>query len=94
MTSFPEIIGALIPTILLSRLMLWLMRSWDGGYLRILLAHLFSLLVATSIMTMTTGSSLEAFSTYAPAQAVWLLVDLLRRGAGKPEVLKTGLQQD
>jgi hypothetical protein len=36
-------IGAFIPTFLLSRLLLWLLKKWDGGTRKIILVHAVSL---------------------------------------------------
>lgn len=78
-----EIIGALAPTFLVSRLWLWLLRSWDGGLQRYLIAHSGSLLVAILLagMGMADGGAFApamAAVIYAPAQAFWLIVDGLR----------------
>ena len=86
-----EIIGGLLPTFLISRFVLWLMRSWDGGVQRLLVAHSGSLLICILIggMGMADGGAfapMMAFIIYTPAQAIWLIADWLRHRAKKPEV--------
>jgi hypothetical protein len=97
MADLAEWVGALLPTFLISRLMLWLMRSWDGGVRRLIMAHMVALLIATLIggMGMADGGAFaaaKAFMVFAPPQAVWLTADWLRRRAGKPEVINASLQ--
>jgi len=36
MAELGAFVGGLIPTLLISRLLLWLFRSWDGGATRLL----------------------------------------------------------
>lgn len=74
------VIGGLVPTALVSRVALWLMRSWNGGVTRLVVAHLFSLAVVTLIagMGMADGGAFaaaRAFGIYAAPQAAWLLLD-------------------
>lgn len=77
------IIGALVPTFLISRLILWLMRSWQGGVRRLALAHCTSLLLAAFIggMGLADGGAFagaEAALSYSLPQAFWFAVDLYR----------------
>lgn len=89
-------IGGLIPTFLVSRLLLWLMRSWDGGISRLVVAHIFSWLVAAFIggLGMADGGAFAGFraaTLYAVPQGVWFLFDFvrhkrkLRQSAKSPE---------
>jgi hypothetical protein len=77
-------VGALVPTLGLSRLAFIFMRSWkDGGVPRILLANGISLLVVTLLggMGLADGGAFaapQAFASYVLPQAVWLVFDLLR----------------
>jgi len=80
MADIAHFIGALVPTLLVSRLMLLVFKKWDGGYTRLVVANGVSLLVACLLggMGMADGGAFAAgaaFATYAPAQAVWLAVD-------------------
>jgi hypothetical protein len=91
MVYLVDIIGALLPTFLISRFVLWLMRSWDGGFQRLLIAHVGALIISTLIggMGMADGgafAAVQAFTIYAPAQAIWFVADWLRHRAKKPEV--------
>lgn len=78
--------GALIPTLLVSRLLLWVTRKWNGGVSRYLAAHLVSLLIASLLggMGRADGGAfapIEAAAIYIGPQVVWLLVDLIRFAA-------------
>ncbi|WP_298261676.1 hypothetical protein [Bradyrhizobium sp.] len=71
-------IGALVPTFLISRLMLWVVgKALPNGPFLAIAANVASLVIASLILWLT-GS----FPTYAreelAAQAVWLVVDLIR----------------
>lgn len=84
-------IGALIPTFFLSRLLLWLMRTWNGGTKRLAGAHAGALLVASFVggMGMADGGAFagtQAMAMYALPQGLWFLLDLYRQRSGKPEV--------
>jgi hypothetical protein len=76
------IVGALIPTILLSRFFLWFLKSWSGGYRKLALAHFVSLLICT----IPVGFSKEpggnyigrGLSLYMIPQAIWFLADAIR----------------
>lgn len=78
-----EHLSALVPTFLLSRLLLWIMRSWDGGYSRIWLAHAVSFLIAFVLAGYGYGNGARfaadiAIALYGPAQLFWALVDSFR----------------
>lgn len=80
------VVGGLIPTLLISRLGLWLTRQWNGGAQRLLAVHGVSLLLVSFVagIGMADGGAfagLNALSVYALPQAVWLVVDLIRRQA-------------
>jgi hypothetical protein len=75
--------GALVPTFLISRVILWLAKSWDGGIPRLLVVHVLSWLMCSYIaaMGMADGGAfagVEAAFLYGVPQAVWLLFDLVR----------------
>lgn len=76
------LIGALFPTLLLSRLFLWLTRKWDGGVVRLLAVHGTSLLVVAFAggVGMADGGAfagIDAGKSYFLPQALWLTVDLV-----------------
>ena len=60
------IIGGLIPTFLLSRLFLWLVKTWNGGIQKLFVVHGVSLGAATLIGGMGMADS----GAFAPAQAL------------------------
>lgn len=83
-------IGALLPTFLISRFLLFILKKWDTKYKKLLFAHAISLLIATVIggMGMADGgafAAVQAFGAYLLPQALWLAVDavLLRRKLAK-----------
>lgn len=85
-------IGALVPTFLVSRLLLLVTRGWAGGYRRLALCHAGSLLIASFIggMGMADGGAfagLDALLTYALPQAVWLAFDAWRLRRRQSEVV-------
>ena len=87
-------IGGLIPTFLVSRLLLWIMRSWDGGIARLAVVHTFSWFVMAFVggMGMADGGAfagIEAAMLYFAPQAVWLLVDILRHKRKLRQSIKT-----
>jgi hypothetical protein len=78
-------IGALVPTFLLSRLMLWVFgRYLDKGVTLALIANLSSLAVAILILW-SSGSFSDVWLNVI-AQAVWLAVDLVRLRAKTAEI--------
>ena len=89
------VIGTAIMTFLISRLLLWVMRSWDGAVTKLVTVHVLSLVIAAFIGGMTMADADEfagvrAAVIYAPAQMFWLLVDVIRHWRGSPrEGIKT-----
>lgn len=83
MANIAFFIGALVPTILVSQIFLFVTRSWkEGGNIRIVVCHTLSLLLIAVIagMGMADGGAFagaKAFLAYAPAQAVWLVINLV-----------------
>lgn len=76
-------IGGLIPTYLISRLFLWLMKTWSGGSQKLFVAHGMSLVSVTLIggIGMADGGAfapIQALLTYFIPQAVCLIVDIVR----------------
>jgi len=91
MAYLAEITGALLSAFLISLFTLWLMRSWDDGAQRPIVAHSGALPISTSIggMGMADGGAfapVPAFLIYAPAQAIWFIADWLGHRAKRPEV--------
>ena len=77
------IIGGLIPTFLISRLLFLVTRKWDTRFKKVFLNNFVSLLICTLLgaMGMADGgafAAVMAFSIYLIPQMVWLLVDLWR----------------
>jgi hypothetical protein len=75
--------GALIPTLLLSRLFLYILKKWEGGWQKIVFANSMSLIVATLIGSIGMSNSGEfaaakAFEVYILPQLVWLAYDLYK----------------
>jgi hypothetical protein len=80
---FAMTLGALIPTFLISRLYLWIMKSWDGGTRRLLVVHGGALLTGTLIggMGFADGGAfapLKALLSYALPQGLWFWFDYAR----------------
>jgi len=81
MSDIAFLIGGLGPTLLISRILFLVTRSWDGGVRRIVVVNAVSLLAVSFIagMGMADGGAfagLSALVLYAIPQAVWLVVDL------------------
>lgn len=75
-------IGGLVPTGLASRLALLMMRSWRGGFIRLVVAHLFSIAVVALVagMGMADGGAFaaaRALGIYIVPQALWFLLDTI-----------------
>jgi uncharacterized membrane protein YkvI len=68
------LIGGLIPTFLLSRLALWLLKRWQGGYPRAVIANISSWIACTVVggvlMAHNETSALELAQVYALPQLV------------------------
>ena len=74
--------GAVIETYLASRLMLWLMRGWNGGYARLLIGN-FAALSLTWILagfgfSHGHGWNPNAGMMYLLPQMIWLVIDSMR----------------
>lgn len=83
MAELGVFVGGLIPTFLISRLALWLLRTWDGGTSRLIAVHAASLLLISFVAGIGMAdygafAGVRAITTYALPQAVWLIVDLVR----------------
>jgi len=83
MADFAFLIGALIPTLLLSRLALCLLSKWKAGMPKIVVANVASLLVTALVAAfgMADGGPPQfgpALGTYALPQLVWLVLDAFR----------------
>jgi len=76
-------LGSLIPTLLVSRILLWATRAWDSETPRLVTCHTGSLLILAFVgCVVADGSGFASFyaaAIFAPAQAIWFLLDLLRR---------------
>lgn len=86
-----QILGALLLTLLTSRLGLWLTRTWAGGRRRIVVVHAISLailMIAVVARRAAEGFHWTAGLSLILPQAIWLGVDLVRdrrrRDALKP----------
>lgn len=82
MAMIAVLIGALIPTFLVSRLLLWVLRSWNAGVRRFAVAHAGSWLICGFLggMGMADGGAFatQAIAIYGLPQAFWLVMDLVR----------------
>ena len=77
------LLGALIPTFVLSRIILLLTKTWNGGVRRISTVHLMSLICAGILggMGMADSGSFaapKAIAMYSIPQTVWFVFDFLR----------------
>lgn len=91
--------GALIPTFLISRLALWLLRTWDGGTSRLIAVHAASLLLISFVAGIGMAddgafAGVRAITTYSLPQAVWLIVDLVRFAHRNPAPQPQDVKQD
>ncbi|MCZ4280738.1 hypothetical protein O4H49_08110 [Kiloniella laminariae] len=78
-----EMLGGLVPTYLLSRLALYLLKKWEGGIGRLAAGHVASLALCTVIagFGMADGGSFAwegALSTYFLPQVFWFGFDVWR----------------
>lgn len=80
--SAAMLLGALVPTFLLSRLLLWITKRWNSGVPRLLLVHIFCgvlAVVAAAYGYSSTGAPDWSRSPlYIVAQLIWLVVDFFR----------------
>lgn len=84
-----QLIGALLPTLLISRLILWLGKKMRGGaYPDLIIAHAISLAISFVLAAFgnADGGPLNwmAGFTYLLPQLFWLIFDLVRKTKGKP----------
>lgn len=74
------IAGALVPAFLISRIFLWLLRKWNGGYTRIVAANAASAAVMSLVSAFghADGGPLDWSFTaiYVSAQIFWLAIDV------------------
>jgi hypothetical protein len=78
-------IAALIPTFIISRLLLFVTRSWQGGIRRLLTVHAFSWLIAAFIAGgLGDGGAFAEGVKYLVPQLAWLLVDVIRARQKNP----------
>jgi hypothetical protein len=86
-------IGSLLPTFLLSRLTLFLLKRWRGGYPRLISAHIGALTLCGLIGGWGLAGPAESFvfgkavTLYALPQLIWFFADCWRERRGKPKVL-------
>lgn len=89
---FVQLLAALVPTFLISRLMLWLLKRWNGRYLRYIATHAISgaLAVVLAAYGFADGGSpdWDAGLVYLMAQTFWLGVDLLAFRGRSRQVVK------
>ncbi len=77
-------LGGLIATYLISRVLLFLTKKWDGGTLRIIVVHTLSLALVLTLSAFGHADPApvqvtpDMVITYLPPQLVWLGVDLWR----------------
>ena len=78
-------VGALVPTLLLSKLLLWLLKSWNGGVLRLIFAHATALLIAMFVAGIAmTDRGPFAGAGYIIPQLFWLCADIVLRWVKRP----------
>src|SRR3972149_9421409 len=98
MADIATFIGALVPTFFLSRIMLRVMKSWDGGMRRLVVAHAVALLIVSFLggMGFANGGAFagwEAMAVYGFPQFLWFALDYFRYRSGKP-ALASGIAAD
>jgi hypothetical protein len=76
-----QMIGALIPTLLISRLLLKILKKWDAGINKLIFVHCLSLLACAFLagIGMADGGAfvpIQGALTYALPQFVWFLFDV------------------
>jgi hypothetical protein len=77
MAELITLVGALVPTFLLGRLFAWLFRKLIASDpIVAILANVGSLAAAALILYL--GDNMYMIWTYFTAQAIWLVVDLVR----------------
>ena len=84
MAYLSALIGGLFGTWLFSRALLWLMEKWNGGYRRLIVAHMGSL--ALFILGGNFGTVYN-IAVYTIPQLVWFAFDVGRlRGSPRPKL--------
>ncbi len=90
MNLFREFVFALVPilsalfwTFIVSRLLLWPLKKWDGGIDKLAIANGGSLAIHTILggIGMADGGPFAwgaAFVTYGPPQVLWFVFDVVR----------------
>jgi hypothetical protein len=93
-------LGALIPTFLVSRLILLILIKWNGSYLKYIVGNFIALAIVTVLAGygMAEGPNilerdpvlLKALFMYGPPQCACIIFDLIRsyRRSSKPTVKK------
>lgn len=88
------LIRPFLATFFISRLLLWFVLKWDGGALKIIAAHIVSLIVigALSFLGAVGGEKgLDAALLFVAAcslpQLLWMAIDLWRMRSGRPPIL-------
>ncbi|TPK96410.1 hypothetical protein FJ934_09710 [Mesorhizobium sp. B2-4-12] len=80
--SAAVLLGALVPTFLLSRLLLWITKRWNGGVARLLLVHVIcgalAIIAAAYGYSNTGAPDWSRGPVYIVAQLIWLVVDFVR----------------
>ena len=74
---------ALVASFLVSRLLLRLMKRWDGGYPRLIVVNAIALILTVIVVAASEGGGRD-IPEYVCAQLFWLVFDLAR-----PERLRT-----
>jgi hypothetical protein len=81
-----DFVITLLPTFVVSRLLLWLTKTWSGSVVRLIVVHLASLVLCASLALFleaggwlavegVSGQPLAALALFTPGQLAWLLVD-------------------
>jgi hypothetical protein len=80
------VLAGLIPTGLVSRIILGMSKRWDAGYSRLAFVHVASLTIAGLVASYGMDTTVaRGAAMYAPSQAIWLLYDVWRRNSGRSE---------
>lgn len=88
MNVIAHMVGGLVPTLLLSRLLLWITQKWNGGLVRLVAVHVASWLLSTIIagFGMADGGQWaggRAAALYALPQLIWFAADVARSRSRK-----------
>jgi hypothetical protein len=78
-----DFIISIVPTLVVSRVLLWITKGWTNSFVRLVVVHAASLVLCVGLGTWVfagspTSAFLGAFALFAPGQLAWLLVDLFR----------------